>query len=292
MPATLAWSDSSTFDETFSGGPPLAVHTVWTFSIPAISDLGPVPTLVLSVAGRTTYIAGVTAADYNFTAQVTVGGVVLPYQARVLGEVYEANGSTPVLPGEKSSTLEANFFQYDFAPGAAVVVEVARRSSGDMQLEGVVTAALVRDFTGLGAGIFVQGAQGRQIYPPPRYVGIPPDPSPLVAPTIVDPAPNGILYLYAADSWSTTDPPLVTAENSPGWEDLVTAAAMGLRSQIGAYAAQSATPDASGYITPHPTVTGVTGVQAAEYFYALDYSGSAVVVPSVSIPSRLATIVG
>jgi len=293
MPATLAWSSSSTFDESWTSATP--DRNVWAFSIPAIADLGPLATLVFCVAGRNTNLGGVDwSADYRLNCGVTVGGVVLTVD-RTERSTYESNATlTGVLVGEKGSTLQGRMFKHDFAPGGTVNVTIGINSVGQqMRLEGVITVALLRDFSGLDdRNFFYLGGQSRQIYPPPRYPPTTPDPSPLVASAIIDPAPLGILGLYASDSWSTTNPPVVTAENTPGWEDITTAAAVGLRAAIAVYTPQAAVPGGSGLVTPSPTVTGVTGSQAAETFQVNEYAGNAIVVPLVSIPAKLATIVG
>ena len=199
MPDTLAWSSSATFDEIYGpdyGG--LNRRDVWSFSIPTFSDLGPNSTLVLQCAGRTTDLTGFIGSgpdepNYAFNADVTVASVPLSYAARTT-LIYETN-STGMAIGNKWSTSKANFFKYDFAAGATVDVWI--RFTHQTQLQGVISVALLRDFTGLTSTYGFLGAQARLIYPTV-------DASPLVDPNMIDPAPSGLVYLYAADTYSAT----------------------------------------------------------------------------------------
>ena len=282
MPDTLAWGSSLLFDRTWTTGGP-SEFTEWTVSIPAFADLGPQASLVFCLSARNTYISGSTSAAFVLTCEVTVSGVLVPFRKNYGTNIYESNAG-------KHSILHGVTFKYDFAPGATVVVKVGRTDfPQNMRIEGQITAALLRDFTGQDLGVdefAIYGDAYRGIYPTP-------DASPLSDPTTSDPAPAGLLYFYAADNWTpaTFETPAVTGENSPGWEDVLTASGVGLRSQIGVYAPQSPVPHASGYVTPAPTITGVTGSQAAERFFLLGYSG-AYVAAVAAVPSQMVAILG
>lgn len=288
MPGDLAWSTSSSFDVTWPAGMPDPGNIpIWSFSIPPQSDLGALSTLVFLSASRGTCNQnGATNWQYGLVCSVTVSGVTVDVDRAPFSN-YETNAHPGFIVGDKYSTYVSSIFKHDFRPGATV--SVAIDPFGRWRQQGVISVALLRDFTALDDRGFDFLGGGT------RHVVSSVSPSPLVPtpPGIVGPAPWGILSLYASDSWSASEPPAVSIANTPGWEDLTTAVAgIGLRAALGLYTPQVGDPDSTGYLSPDPYVSGVLGSQAAETFGVYTYAGNATVTPMVAVPSRLATIVG
>jgi hypothetical protein len=261
---------------------PFEYATVSFPDLAPMSDLGPRPVLAFNLAIRNTLSAYLPdSRNFAFNTIITLGDSSTVTDDEGFDSTEYWNDLSPLDSPPFFVTWHKDvYYRADLHTGATLAIRF--RLQADCVYHGVMSAVVLRDL---------------QELPSPEFGGIrlataavfPTEAGPLEVTLDSDPAPAEALLFYACDMTTVGAAPTVTAANASGWGDLYYARGTTTEDHhaglIGLYI-----PPSSPALTD--TVTGVSSFTGAQHAVAWQYNSSEAPPVLVSIPARLATIVG